>query len=317
MKTSTTVTILATVLMSTCVVNTSNAQGTNTGTNSANNMRSSTMDTAFISKNIRDNVMEVQLSRMGLQRATDSRVKNAARQMVTDHTQILNELAQVGRKYHLNGMDGSNMASGTGSGNMNHGQMNASGRNNGQQGNTSSGGKRQGRNNTSGSGTMGSQNDTGDTGNTGTTGTNSRTGTSGTTGSGTGTGNTSGSGQQMDSAGTSGASGSGSMTGTGSGATMGMGNRGNGMNSGMQMNNMQDTTALAAATGAEFDRLWLSQMLTMHEAKLAELTAAAGTLNDTELKAAVTRAIPKIRMHRDMLSRLSTNNTSTGTGTQQ
>jgi len=48
--------------------------------------------------------------------------------------------------------------------------------------------------------------------------------------------------------------------------------------------------------------MWVSQMLQMHEAKLAELTGAANSINDSDLKTAVNQAIPKIRAHRDMLS---------------
>ena len=68
--------------------------------------------------------------------------------------------------------------------------------------------------------------------------------------------------------------------------------------------------ALQNATGTEFDRMWVSQMLGMHEAKLAELTAASNTVGDTELKSVISSAITKIRSHRDMLTRMNT-----GTGT--
>jgi hypothetical protein len=133
--------------------------------------------------------------------------------------------------------------------------------------------------------------------------------TTGSTGT-SGTGNT----------GTTGTSGSTSNSTSGtnqSGSTMG-----NTSNDAMPqhqgMTGMNDASGtgmvgqLNAATGDEFNRLWISQMFTMHEAKLAELQAAQTQLRDTELKALVTRTIPKIRMHRDMLQKM---NTGTGSST--
>jgi uncharacterized protein (DUF305 family) len=128
----------------------------------------------------------------------------------------------------------------------------------------------------------------------------------------------------------SGTTGSGSGVGTGSGTTgsgAGMGTSGSGMSGmsgmqgmghmqGMSATNMAAMQALQNATGAQFNSMFVSQMLAMHEAKLTELQAAATTLTDPELKLAVTKAIPKIRMHRDMLSRIN-NGGSTQGSTQQ
>jgi predicted outer membrane protein len=66
---------------------------------------------------------------------------------------------------------------------------------------------------------------------------------------------------------------------------------------------MQGMSDLQNATGAEFNKLWVSQMLTMHQDKLSELQTAATTVKDTQLKAAITKAIPKVKMHIDMLSK--------------
>lgn len=74
------------------------------------------------------------------------------------------------------------------------------------------------------------------------------------------------------------------------------------------------TDALANATGAAFDRMWVSQMLSMHQAKLTELQTAQGQIKDPELRAAVTRAIPMIKSHRDMLSRMNTGTGNRGSG---
>jgi len=68
--------------------------------------------------------------------------------------------------------------------------------------------------------------------------------------------------------------------------------------------------ALRNASGPEFDRMWVSQMLSMHETKLAELTTASRTVKDPELKAAIAKAIPKVRSHRDMLSKMGTSGTN-------
>jgi len=82
----------------------------------------------------------------------------------------------------------------------------------------------------------------------------------------------------------------------------------------MHGQNMAAMQSLQNATGTEFNTQFVSQMLAMHDAKLAELQAASTSLTDPELKLLVTKAIPKIRMHRDMLAKMtkggSTGNTS-------
>jgi predicted outer membrane protein len=96
---------------------------------------------------------------------------------------------------------------------------------------------------------------------------------------------------------------------------------GTGMNhdmSGMQGMSSTPGQGMAAmqqlqnATGTEFNTMFVSQMLQMHEQKLAELESASTTLTDPELKTLVTKAIPKIRMHRDMLARINKGNNNTG-----
>lgn len=89
--------------------------------------------------------------------------------------------------------------------------------------------------------------------------------------------------------------------------------------SGMHNDAMAAMQSLQNATGTEFNTQFVSQMLAMHEAKLAELQAAATALTDPDLKLLVTKAIPKIRMHRDMLSRMNKGGSASGTGgtTQQ
>lgn len=63
-----------------------------------------------------------------------------------------------------------------------------------------------------------------------------------------------------------------------------------------------DMPSFNLAQGEAFDRAWASEMLTMHEAKITELESFLSLTKDTALKAAVLRAIPKIKAHRDLLS---------------
>jgi predicted outer membrane protein len=79
------------------------------------------------------------------------------------------------------------------------------------------------------------------------------------------------------------------------------------------MAGMQTFHDLQNATGEEFNKMWVSQMLTMHEAKVTELETASRTIRDSELTAIVTRALPKVRAHRDMLAKM---NGGTGTGSR-
>jgi uncharacterized protein (DUF305 family) len=84
---------------------------------------------------------------------------------------------------------------------------------------------------------------------------------------------------------------------------------GTGMSGGNNMSGMSDVRGMAAlqnATGAEFDRMWVSQMLTMHNAKVTELQAASTQITDPDLKAIVTKALPIVRNHRDRLVALNT-----------
>jgi len=280
-------------------------------------------DTAFIGKSMRDNMMEIQLSQLAVERASAPAVKSAAQQLVTDHTQMLNDLTRIGRKNNMPAMAGSNM-SGSGAGSTGAGTSGSGATASGATGSGTTGSTGNMGAGTAGSGATGM----GTTGS-GSSGSGSRSGSmgtgtsgSGTTGSGTtGTGatgmGTTGSGSGTTGSSTTGSGGIGSNSGagtTGSGAIMGntasgaSGSTGAGMGAHDNMG-MGGMTALRNATGAEFDRLWVTQMLSMHEAKLAELTASANTLSDPELRAAVTQAIPKIRMHRDLLSKLSTTNT--------
>jgi predicted outer membrane protein len=52
-------------------------------------------DTSFLSKNIMDNRMEIQLAKIGQQKGTDPATKKVAAQMISDHTALLQELEKL------------------------------------------------------------------------------------------------------------------------------------------------------------------------------------------------------------------------------
>jgi predicted outer membrane protein len=52
-------------------------------------------DTAFLNKNIMDNMMEIRLSKLGQEKGTTPEVKKVAALMITDHTALLHELEKL------------------------------------------------------------------------------------------------------------------------------------------------------------------------------------------------------------------------------
>jgi putative membrane protein len=68
--------------------------------------------------------------------------------------------------------------------------------------------------------------------------------------------------------------------------------------------NMMTNPSLSEATAKEFDQTWATQMLTMHEAKITELQNVLNQTQDADIKALAAKALPKIKMHRDMLSKI-------------
>lgn len=72
-----------------------------------------------------------------------------------------------------------------------------------------------------------------------------------------------------------------------------------------------DTTTMEMPTGGgdvsggAFDKTWLNQMLVMHQAKVQELQMAIPQLKDLMLKTAASSALPKIKLHTDMLAKLA------------
>ena len=59
---------------------------------------------------------------------------------------------------------------------------------------------------------------------------------------------------------------------------------------------------LTVEPGKDFNTTWASHMLTMHEAKIRELEEFMAITQDVAIKEVAGRALPKIRMHRDMLA---------------
>ncbi len=237
------------------------------------------IDTAFVGKNMRDNKMEIELSELAVKRSTNEQVRKAAQQMITDHTQILNDLAKIAQNNSMLALvgyptDGGGGGTGT-DGNNSIGvdrtvisKVTRARSSSSKAAGPKASGK--GNNNNAVSTNTGSYN------NLGTTGTTTAKGTSNankTKNNQTGSSN--------------------------SGGHMAM--EGNNNDSMMR----QSMSALLSASGAAFDKLWIPHMLGSHEAKLAELTAVVNTINDSDLKTVVKTAIPKIKRHRDMLLSLT------------
>ena len=73
---------------------------------------------------------------------------------------------------------------------------------------------------------------------------------------------------------------------------------------GMSVDNTLEMTMPSLPEGKDFDQAWAGEMLTMHQAKITELEKFLTLAKDAELKAAVMRAIPKIKTHRDLLLKI-------------
>ena len=71
-----------------------------------------------------------------------------------------------------------------------------------------------------------------------------------------------------------------------------------------QMNDMHGMPPSDIPEGADFNKKWASAMLTMHEAKIDELEKFMVTTHDADLKAAIGKALPKIRAHRVLLAKI-------------
>jgi predicted outer membrane protein len=61
---------------------------------------------------------------------------------------------------------------------------------------------------------------------------------------------------------------------------------------------------LQVQKGSDFNATWASAMLTMHSAKAAELEKFQAVTRDADIKTAIGRALPKITIHREMLSKI-------------
>lgn len=81
-----------------------------------------------------------------------------------------------------------------------------------------------------------------------------------------------------------------------------------------QKGSMPDMASMPAdiVMGSDFNKTWASQMLTMHEEKIAELENTISLSADKDIKAAASRALPKMKLHRDMLLKISGAKSKTG-----
>ncbi len=81
-----------------------------------------------------------------------------------------------------------------------------------------------------------------------------------------------------------------------------------------QKSYMRNMSAMPAdiTPGTDFDKTWASNMLTMHDAKIAELENYISLSADEDIKAAASRALPKIKLHRNMLMKISGAKSKTG-----
>ncbi len=61
---------------------------------------------------------------------------------------------------------------------------------------------------------------------------------------------------------------------------------------------------LSGVSGADFDTVWVSNLLTMNQAKYDELSQAKETVTNPQLKMAITEAVPLLRKHVSQLKSL-------------
>lgn len=73
---------------------------------------------------------------------------------------------------------------------------------------------------------------------------------------------------------------------------------------GTQMNGMAEMAPTDIPEGEDFNTKWASAMLTMHEAKIDELEKFMGATHDEDIKAAIGKALPKVKAHAAMLEKI-------------
>ncbi len=74
---------------------------------------------------------------------------------------------------------------------------------------------------------------------------------------------------------------------------------------------MAGMQSMPETKGKEFDQAWTSQMLMQHDAKINELQNVLTQTDDADIKALINKALPKVKMHRDMLAKITSNTGST------
>lgn len=80
---------------------TSMTDTTRNATSGMGNSLAPLSDTGFLTKNVIDNNMEIDLSKLGKSKSTDKQVKAVANQMIADHTQMLKDVKALAAKKHV------------------------------------------------------------------------------------------------------------------------------------------------------------------------------------------------------------------------
>ncbi|MBC7850425.1 MAG: DUF4142 domain-containing protein [Chitinophagaceae bacterium] len=319
------------------------AQTTQNQTNNQSNQQARMADTSFVRKNIMDSRMEIELSQLALQRSTNPAITTLAQQMVKDHSQFVSELQTYASSKNIRIEENRNRP-GTGmdadstrmqsrdrfdnNSTVNNSSNNNTTNNSSNAGNTGAKKSGIGIDTTSGAinprdtGRYSTTNPNQNRMNNSTVDTISRrnnaTGnnTTGTTNRGTNS-NASANSNKTDTSRAGTTSNTGSVTNqTNSAGNVGVRNNNadRSMNpKGNQQHGMQhDVQGLQGLSGRDFDDKWVSHMLMMHESKVSELTQANQWLQDAQLKASASKALPLIQSHRNALARLksSTGNTN-------
>ncbi|WP_018615473.1 DUF4142 domain-containing protein [Segetibacter koreensis] len=73
---------------------------------------------------------------------------------------------------------------------------------------------------------------------------------------------------------------------------------------GRRYGHMQDMPSADIPAGNDFNTKWASAMLTMHEAKIDELEKFISATRDEGIKDAISKALPKIKAHKDLLAKI-------------
>ena len=63
--------------------------------------KNNSIDSLFIVRNLADNFSNIAIAQLGEQKSNDEEIKKAAKQIITDHSEIINELKRIGAKLEI------------------------------------------------------------------------------------------------------------------------------------------------------------------------------------------------------------------------